>query len=51
MDANEVIAQAKREYQQEVFRERVEAEKARLRQHRSWWQRLFPYRIIIVRIK
>jgi hypothetical protein len=51
MDLRDVRAQAEKEVREEDFRERVEAEKARLREHRSLWQRLFPYRIIIVRIK
>lgn len=50
MDINLVKQQAEHEYQHELFREAVEKYKDKLRQI-SLWDRLFPWRIIIVRKK
>ena len=44
-----IIAQAKAEYEAEKFREAVEKYKEKLRQKRTVWDRLFPWRIVIVR--
>ena len=44
------IELAMAEIEKERFRAAVEAEKARLRAARPWWQKLFPYRIKIERI-
>lgn len=45
----DVIKQAKLEYEQEKFREAVEKYKVKLRTKRSFWDRVFPYKIIILR--
>jgi len=49
MDMNEVIKQAKKELQEELFREAVERIKEKLRKRRTVWDRIFPWRIVIVR--
>lgn len=49
MILKEVIDQAKREIEQEEFRAAVENYKKKLRERRSIWDRLFPFKIIIVR--
>lgn len=49
MDIEDVKRQAHLEYEQELFREAVEKYKQKLRERRSWWDRIFPWRIIIVR--
>jgi hypothetical protein len=48
---NDIRMQAVAEYQHELFREAVEAYKEKLRRRKSVWDRLFPWRIIIVRKK
>jgi hypothetical protein len=47
--AAEIIAQAQKEYAEELFREAVEKHKTKLRDRRTIWDRLFPWRIIIIR--
>lgn len=49
MNTDEIQAQAKKEIAEENFRQAVEAEKARLRQYRPLWVRLFPWQITIKR--
>lgn len=49
MNLLDVIAQAHAEVRGEKFREAVECEKARLRTHRPWWHRVFPFVITITR--
>ena len=49
LDPEFVLRQARSEVIKEEFRERVEAEKERLRTHRPWWHKVFPYRITIER--
>lgn len=44
------VAQARKEIAEERFRERVEAEKRRLRAT-PWWHKLFPFVITITRRK
>jgi len=46
------VARAKQEVEAENLRAAVEREKARIRSRagRSWWQRLFPYRLKFERI-
>lgn len=46
-----VRAHATRELLTERFRTAVEQEKAKLRAHRSLWDRLFPWTITITRKK
>lgn len=48
-DIDTIKATALREVRQEQFREAVEKEKQRLREHRSFIDRIFPYSIIIVK--
>lgn len=47
--AREVIAQAEKEYKEEVFREAVERYKQKLRERKFWWDRVFPWKIIVVK--
>ena len=49
IDAKQVspVWQAKREVEHERFRELVEAEKLRIRTHRTLWQQMFPWKITI----
>lgn len=49
LDAESVIEQAEKEYNDELYREAVELHKAKLREKKSLWDTLFPYKIIIVR--
>lgn len=49
MNAEEIRAQAQKELAEERFRQAVEVEKDRLRQHKPLWVRLFPWRITIDR--
>lgn len=44
---------ARREFEQEEFRNAVEREKERIRAHRAmpWWKRVFPWRIRIETVK
>jgi hypothetical protein len=53
MDASQIIEQARRELEEERYRQRVEETKNRLRAQagRPWWQRVFPWRIRIERIR
>lgn len=49
MNIEAIKAQAEQEYQAELFREAVEIYKDKLRRRKRLWDRLFPWRIIIVR--
>lgn len=49
MESKEVIAAAKAEFEQELFREAVEKYKQKLREKKSIWDLIFPFKIIIVR--
>ncbi|MHC4616790.1 MAG: hypothetical protein ACYTEQ_03455 [Planctomycetota bacterium] len=49
LDMTEVRRQAQEEYQQELFKAAVESQKQKLRERRSFWDRIFPFRIVIVR--
>ena len=49
LDAESIVKQAKQEHDEELFREAVELHKAKLREKKSLWDTLFPYKIIIVR--
>jgi hypothetical protein len=44
-----VEQQALREIHDEDFRARVDAEKARRRNHVPWWHKVFPWKITIDR--
>lgn len=41
--------QAEQEFQHELFREAVEKHKQKLREYRPIWDRIFPWRILIVK--
>lgn len=49
IDLQEVILQAKKELKEEQFRLAVDKEKERLRNKRSLWDVVFPWRIVIIR--
>lgn len=49
MEIEQIQAQAKKEIAEEKFRQAVDAEKERLRQHRPFWNRVFPWVIVIKR--
>lgn len=48
-DPNTVREQAEKEYQEELFRAAVERYKQRLRERKSLWDKIFPWKILIVR--
>jgi len=45
------LQQAKKELEEEEFREQVDVCKEKLRYKKSFWQKLIPFKIIIVRRK
>lgn len=49
MDAKAVRAEALRQIAAENFSRAVETEKVRIRTHRPFWHRLFPFVITITR--
>ncbi len=49
MDIEKVIREAEREYHRELFRKAVEEQKAKLRTHRTVWDRIWPWRIVVIR--
>ncbi len=49
IDPNEVMETAEKEFAEEEFRRQVEIEKERLKLKKSFWVRLFPWRIQWVR--
>ena len=49
MEAEAIMRQAKLELEEELFREKVEAYKQKLRQKRSFWDIIFPYKILIIK--
>jgi len=51
VNLDDIRLQAEKEIEHELFREAVEKEKRRLREYRPFWDRIFPWRIIIVRKK
>jgi hypothetical protein len=48
-DIQAVRAEARRQLEKEQFDEAVRLEKERIRQHRPWWQLIFPFEITIRR--
>lgn len=46
-----IYDQAREELAEELFREAVEEEKKRLRERRTIWERIFPYKIKLIKIK
>lgn len=49
MNLEQIKRQAEEEFKHELFREAVEKYKAKLRQRKTLWDRIFPWRIIILR--
>lgn len=49
MDLNKVREQAKKELEEERFRKAVEDYKVKLKTKKSFLDKLFPYKILIVR--
>lgn len=49
MDLEKVKNQAQKEIDEERFREEVEKYKEKLKTKRSFWDRLFPYKIIFIK--
>lgn len=49
MNLDQVKAQAKKELAEESFRAAVEQYKEKLRHKRSLWDRIFPFKLIIVK--
>lgn len=49
LDDKEIIDLAKRELEEEVTREKINAMKEKLRNKKSLWQKLFPFKITIER--
>lgn len=49
MEIEEIKRQAKKEFDEEIFRQAVEEYKTRLRNKRPIWDRIFPYRIVFIR--
>lgn len=47
--AAEVIAQAKKEFQEELFKNEVERYKKILREKKSFWDMVFPYKLLLVK--
>jgi len=46
MDTKEIEKQAKKEIEEEDFRDQVEKEKKRLREHIPLLHRIFPFKIV-----
>lgn len=49
MDLNKIREQAQKELEEERYRAAVDKEKERLRNKKSLWDRIFPYKIIILK--
>ena len=49
INMDEVKAKATKELQEEMFREQVEKYKAKLRDKKSFWNSIFPYKFIVIR--
>lgn len=49
MNITDVKLQAQWELDIELFEEAVEAEKDKLLNNKSWWKKVFPYKILIIR--
>ena len=47
--AEEIRNAANEEYRQELFREAVEKYKEQLRTRKSFWDRVFPYKLIVIK--
>ena len=49
VDIEKVKEQAKKELEEAAFQKAVEEEKDRLRKKKSFWDIIFPYKIIIIK--
>lgn len=49
MKEKSIIQTAKEELEQEYFRMAVEKEKNKLRNKKTLWQKIMPYKIVIIR--
>ena len=49
INTEEIKSQAKKELEEEYFKQEVEKYKEKLRQKRSFWDIIFPYKIIILK--
>lgn len=49
MNLEEVKAQAEKEFQEEIFRVEVEKYKEKLRHYKSFWDKVWPWKILIIR--
>lgn len=49
MNLDEVKRQAKLELEQEQFREAVERYKEKLKNKKSLWDKVFPWKVLIIR--
>lgn len=49
IEQSPIIEQATREYEEELFRGAIEKYKQKLREKRSIWDKIFPWKIIIVK--
>jgi hypothetical protein len=48
MTKDEIIKQARKELEEELFREAVDKEKERILS-KKWWHKLLPYKIVLIR--
>lgn len=49
MDIEKIKKQAMEELKEEKFRKEVEKYKQKLKERRTLWEKLFPFKIIIIR--
>lgn len=49
MDMKEIRAQAEKELEEERFKEAVEKYKEKLKKKRSFWDVIFPYKIVFIK--
>lgn len=49
MDLNEIKEQAEKEYKEEIFRDAVEKYKKKLREKKSIFDKIFPWKIVIIK--
>ncbi len=49
LDINEIKLQAEKEFKEELFRDAVERHKQKLREKKTVWDIIFPWKIIIIK--
>jgi hypothetical protein len=49
MDINAIRVQAESEFKAEIFRREVEKYKQKLREKKTLWDQIFPWKIIVIR--